>query len=295
MRSPEEIISLVKTRDSSDIYENVRKGFKLIGDSEFHSNDVVAIKPNLCCIKGPETGATTDLRVVEGIIRYLQKEFQVSDIIIVESDGTQVLADMAFQLLGYESLSKRLNVKLVNLSKAPSFYKVFDGNIFLKKVKYPHILESVNWLISVPKIKIHDLCSFGGTMKNQYGCNPYPKKSIYHKNLHDCIVDLNMVFKPQLIVVDGIIAMEGSGPVDGIPIDMNTLIFGRDVVAVDHLIARIIGINPNRVKYLIEAQKRKLGKTNYRTVGVSLKEIQKKFMNPPGRHNLYGLFSCNRF
>src|SRR4030066_2251354 len=125
MRS-REIISIVEVRDSSEIYEKIKKGFELIGIPKFKSNDIVAIKPNLCCIKGPETGATTDPLVVEGIIRYLQNEFKISDISIVESDGTQLLADMAFKLLGYESLSRRMNVKCVNLSKAPFSYKVFD-------------------------------------------------------------------------------------------------------------------------------------------------------------------------
>lgn len=291
MTDCKEVVSIVKVDNMAGIYEKIREGFRLIGDPRFRSTDVVTIKPNLCCIKGPETGATTDIRVVEGIIKYLQEEFQVSNIIIVESDGMQVLADMAFKLLGYERVAKKLGVKLVNLSKVSSSYKVFHGNVFLKKVKYPHILESASYLISVPKIKIHSLCSFGGAMKNQFGCNPYSKKSIYHKNLHDCIVDLNMVFKPQLIVVDGIVAMEGRGPVDGIPIKMGTLIFGRDVVAVDHLIARIIGINPNSVKYLFEAQKRGLGTTNYEVVGTSLEDIKRRFRRAPGLHNLYGLFS----
>jgi uncharacterized protein (DUF362 family) len=135
------------------------------------------------------------------------------------------------------------------------------------------------------------LCSFGGTMKNQYGCNPIPKKSIYHGHLHDCMVDLTAVFKPQLIIVDGIIGMAGQGPVNGVPVKMNTLIFGRDVVAVDHLIARLIGVNPNKVKYLVEAQKRGLGTTNYRIVGASLKETERRFNCPPKPSNLYGLLS----
>ena len=295
LRSPEEIISVLKIRESSDVYENVRKGFKLIGGPEFHSGDVVTIKPNLCCIKGPETGATTDPRVVEGIIRYLQEEYRVSDIAIVESDGTQVLADMAFKLLGYEKLAKRLNVELINLSKSPFSSKVFDGNVFLKKIRIPHIMENANLFISVPKIKTHDMCSFTATLKNQYGCNPYPRKSIYHKRLHDSIVDLNVAFKPDLVVVDGIMAMEGSGPIDGIPIKMSALIFGRDPVAIDHLIARIMGINPNRVKYLVEARRRGVGTTNYKTIGVNPKEIKRKFRIRPRWHNLYGLFSRQNF
>ena len=137
---------------------------------------------------------------------------------MVESDGTQLLADMAFKLLGYEDLCNRLNVKLVNLSKSPFSTKVYANNSFLKKVKVPEILQKATCLISVPKIKIHTLCSFGGTLKNQYGCNPVPKKSIYHSHLGDCLVDLASVFKPQLIVVDGIIGMEGRGPISGIPV-----------------------------------------------------------------------------
>lgn len=286
-----ELISAVRMQDRSDIFQCVKEGFQLIGTPNFRATDVVAIKPNLCCIKGPETGATTDVRVVEGIIKYLQEEFQIHEILVVESDGTQVLADMAFKLLGYERLSRRLNVKLINLSKTPCSTKTFLENASVKKVEYPNILENVNWLVSVPKIKMHTLCSLGATMKNQFGCNPFQKKSIYHKDLNTCIVDLNYIFKPQLIVVDGIVAMEGRGPVSGLPVAMNTLLFGRDAVAMDHFIARTIGMNPGAVKYLVEARKRGLGTADYKTVGAGLEDVEKKFKGIPCRRNLYGMFS----
>jgi len=286
-----EVISIVKANAFSRIFEKVKNGFELMGGANFNHDDSVVIKPNLCCIKRCETGATTDPKVVEGVVRYLQDEFGVSDITIVESDGRQVLADMAFKLLGYEELSKKLGLKLINLSKAPFSIKTFDENVFVKKIRIPHVMKDADWVISIPKIKTHTMCSFGGAMKNQYGCNPFAKKTIYHKKIHDAIVDLNVAFKPNLVVVDGIVAMEGRGPTDGIPVKMNTLIFGRDAVAVDHLIARIIGINPNRVRYLVEARKRRLGTTNYKIVGTSLKEVERKFGNQPRQRNLYGLLS----
>jgi uncharacterized protein (DUF362 family) len=102
---------------------------------------------------------------------------------------------------------------------------------------------------------------------------------------------LNVAFKPNLVVVDAIVAMEGSGPVDGLPVKMNTLIFGKDALAIDHLIAKIIGMNPNDVEYIAKAKKRGVGTTNYKTVGISPKEIERKFRGSPGRHNLYGIFS----
>ena len=128
-------------------------------------------------------------------------------------------------------------------------------------------------------------------MKNQFGCNPVPRKSIYHGHLNDCILDLTTVFKPQLIIVDGLVGMEGRGPVSGVPVKMNVLIFGRDIVAVDHLIGRLVGINPNKVKYLVDAQKRGLGTANYQIVGESLNDVEKRFSLPPKKGNLYGLFS----
>jgi uncharacterized protein (DUF362 family) len=275
----------------SDIQRAVKIGFDLCGDFPLRPDSVVVIKPNLCAIKTPETGTTTDVMVVEAIVVELKRRFDVSDISIMESDGTQVLADMAFRLLGYKRVSDRLNVKLVNVSKAPSTEREFPDNIFIKKIKIPSIIEDADFFISVPKIKTHSDCSFTGVLKNQYGCNPYPHKTIYHKRLEDAIVDLNMIFRPNMIVVDGIVAMEGhKGPTDGVPIRMNTLIFGKDPVAVDHLICRLMGINPNSVQYLVEAQRRGIGKFDYETKGSSVNEVKLKFrFSPPRWHNLYGL------
>ena len=286
-----ESICIVKVKDANDIYLKIKQGFSLIRNLEISPDDVVVIKPNLCAIKSSETGATTDPLVVGGIIRYLKNEYGVSDISIVESDGEQVIADMAFKLLGYERLSQKLNVKLVNLSRSSFSTKIFPNNNLIKRVRIPKILEIPNIFISVPKMKTHDTCLFTGTLKNQFGCNPYPRKSIYHGRLHDAIVDLYAAYKPNLVVVDALVAMEGMGPVNGIPVKMNSLFFGRDGVAVDYLIARTMGINPNKVRYLVESKRRGLGISKYMIVGRSMNEIQRKFSPPtnPSLLNLYGL------
>lgn len=287
-------ILISKVKDAKDIYACIKRGFDSMGDLKLGSDSVVVIKPNLCCIKSPETGATTDPRVAEGIIRCLKNEYNVTSIYVVESDGSQVLADMAFKLLGYERLSKRLDVKLVNLSKSPFSIKVFPENAFLKKIRFPHIMEEPSFFISVPKIKTHGELGvlLTSALKNQFGCNPNPHKSKLHKRLHDAIVDLNVAFKPDLVVVDGIVAMGGyRGPVDGVSIRMNTLISGRDPVAIDHLVAGIMGVNPNSVRYLVEAKKRGVGTTDYATIGTIPLQFKREFrIDPPRLRNLYNLF-----
>jgi uncharacterized protein (DUF362 family) len=287
-----EKVSLQKLKDYDSILACIRKGFDSADNIKLDSGSSVVIKPNLCAIKSPETGTTTDVKVIEAIVNYLKCKFGVNDISIVESDGTQVLADLAFKLLGYEKLSSQ-EVRLVNLSKAPFSIREFPRNSFLKRVKVPKIMEEADFFISVPKIKTHADCLLSCALKNQYGCNPYWRKSIYHRHLHESIVDLNLVFRPDFIVVDGIIAMEGcKGPTDGIPVKMNTLLFGRDPVAIDHLVARIMGINPGRVDYIRAAEKSGIGTTRYRVEGAALQDISRRFKNQPPRwHNLYGLFN----
>jgi len=287
-----ESIILYQVKDAIDTYACMKKGLDSIDGLKLDSDSFVAIKPNLCCIKSFETGATTDPHVVEGIIRCLRRDYGVTSIYIVESDASQMLADMAFKLLGYEKLARKMNVELVNLSKSPFMIRDFPENAFLKKIRFPKVMEQVNLFISVPKIKTWGANSFTAALKNQFGLNPDPNKGRLHKRLDDAIVDLNLVFKPNLIVVDGIIAMGGfRGPVDGVPLKLNTLILGRDPVAIDHLVASIMGINPNAVRYFTEAERRGVGTTKYTTAGNIPRGFQSEFrIDPPRLRNLYNLF-----
>ncbi len=286
-----ELISVSKIGDARELAKNIRESFGLWTDISLNSKSIVVIKPNLCAIKSHETGTTTDPMVVEEIIRFLKGTFDVSNISIVESDGSQVLADLAFELLGYRKMAEKLGVNLLNLSKAPFSVKKFPENVFLKEIRVPQIFDDADFFISVPKIKTHSDCHMTCALKNHYGCNPYWRKTIYHKRLDDAIVDLNMAFKPDMIVVDGIIAMDGSkGPTDGVPLRMNTLIFGRDSVAVDYFVAQLMGINPKDVPYIVEAERRGLGTTKYKTVGINPIEVKRKFnTKPPRWHNFYGI------
>jgi uncharacterized protein (DUF362 family) len=251
----------------------------------------VLIKPNLCAIKSHETGTTTDPKVVEEIVIFMKKEFGISDISVIESDGSQVLADLAFELLGYRELAERLDVKLVNLSKVPFSIKTFPENAFVKEIKFPITFTESDFLISVPKIKTHSDCFMTCALKNQYGCNPYWRKTSYHKQLDDAIVDFANAFMPDMTIVDGVIAMDGrKGPTDGVPLRMDTIIIGNDPVAVDHFVSTLMEINPMTVRYIVEAEKRGLGTTKYKTLGTPPGALKIRFNIKPARwHNLYGI------
>ena len=165
------IISINTSFD--DIYNDIKVGLKHLKISKISTKRDILIKPNLCAIKGPETGATTDPKIVEAIIMYFKYDLNLSNIYIVESDGTQVQANIAFKVLGYKKLLKEYNVKFINLSNLQYKIKEFKNNAYLKKIRIPSIFEDNPYLISVPKIKTHTKCHISGALKNQYGCNPY--------------------------------------------------------------------------------------------------------------------------
>jgi ferredoxin len=61
------------------------------------------------------------------------------------------------------------------------------------------------------------------------------------------LVELNLLLKPRLFIMDGIIAMEGNGPRSGTPVKMNCIIVSSDPVAIDSTFCRMINIDPATV------------------------------------------------
>ena len=149
----------------------------------------------------------------------------------------------------------------MNLSSIPFRRQCFPENYFLHNLKIPELFRKPHFLISVGKLKTHTLCGFSGTLKNLYGCNPEPFKAKYHYRLHEAIADIASAFRADFSMIDSIIAMEGQGPVSGTPVRLNKIIAGRDPVAVDSCIARLIGINPHKIDYIRLSEKAGLGST----------------------------------
>ena len=102
-------------------------------------------------------------------------------------------------------------------------------------------------VITLPKLKTHAMAYFTGAVKNQFGCIPGTQKAAWHTRMPDAnnfckmLLDLNKVVKTSFAILDGIIAMEGNGPRNGIPKKMDTIIMGKSLTAVDSTAVRLIG------------------------------------------------------
>jgi len=131
----------------------------------------------------------------------------------------------------------------------------------LKTLTFPVTLKEVDMLVSLAKLKTHHWAGVTLSMKNLFGLMPgsyygWPKNILHVAGINDCILDINATIKPHLAIVDGIVGMEGDGPIMGNPKEVGVIVMGRNLTAVDATCARIMGIDPYRVRHLAKADGR---------------------------------------
>ena len=265
------IVSLVKCKE-----ENIKDAvFEAIEKTNFKPKKVnsVIIKPNLCYYWDASTGETTDKKVVSAIIDYV-REFcnPNADIRIAEADATAMKTRHAFRMLGYTDLAAEKDVELFNL--CDDDFKEIDIEIKGGSLKVPIPKSMINsdLVINVPKLKVPRRIPLTCAMKNLFGCIHDPIKAKYHPNLHEVIVGVNSAIKPDLTVVDGIVALGKH------PIKLGLIIVGTDSLAVDYTAAKIIGYdNPRRIRYIRLAEKRGVGNLNVEIIGEDVNGIRKQF------------------
>lgn len=233
--------------------------------------ETVAVKLNLCNFKLRETGATSDPIVVEQLVRFLNDSgVQVR---LVESDSASKDADLVFHYLGFKDLEKKLDVKCINLSRDDFSTRKIDG-YRLKSVKVPKSIETADFFISHPKLKTHTNVYLSGALKNQFGCLVEKRKFVYHPWIDEVIADVNLAFKPDLVIMDAITAMAGYGPINGIPQRLNMLITSEDPVAVDCFGSKIFGFSTFLIKHIQKAAKKGLGNKSYLLYGDDIKNVK---------------------
>ena len=227
-----------------------------------------SIKINLCCLRGPETGAITHPLFLNALLKWLRTTFgDEIEIVVVESDATTSLPSLFIDWFGFREILDKWNVKFINLSKSSGSTIIKEG--VLKGQIIPDIFND-SYFISLAKLKTHMLTKISCVLKNQFGCIPFPQKIRYHKFLDEAIVEANKYFRPNLSIVDGILALTGvQGPSYGIPVHAGIILASNDPVACDSLCAKLLGFSPFLVRHIRLSEKAKIGTTRYRIVGDS--------------------------
>jgi uncharacterized protein (DUF362 family) len=128
----------------------------------------------------------------------------------------------------------------------------------LKELYLPKTVLGVDFLVSLPKLKTHHWAGVTLSLKNMFGvvpgsCYGWPKNVLHWAGIDRAILDINAAVRPDFAIVDGIIGMEGNGPIQGTSKPCGVLVLGDDPVAVDSTCARIMGLAPEKIRYIAQA------------------------------------------
>jgi uncharacterized protein (DUF362 family) len=288
------LVSVVKAEEET-AKSATRKSIELVnGFNDLTGKRKVSIKPNLCRPCSSQAGYTTDLTIVEAVIENINRISQCN-IQVVETNNAEASADETFRRLGYLDLEKKYpNVKCNNLSKDEKLKVSLDGRIF-KTLVVPQSMVFSDYIVNVAKLKMHADYYYTGVLKNAYGfVLSRDRRLQYHGFMHEVLTDLNMFYRPDLSIIDGIMGMEGFGPVEGKPKHVGVVIASKDPVAADSVAAEIVGIKPSKIKYLRYAEKNGIGRINdIDVVGSSIEEVRTKFDFIPLKYYLLGRMSLS--
>jgi len=217
-------------------------------------NAIIALKPNLVVAKDWRSGATTNPAVCEAVIEYFQAR-GLMRIRIVESAWVGDSTQRAYRVCGYEALSERYGVELIDVKRESCEKRECDG--FTTEIS-ASALEA-DCLVNLPLIKGHCQTRLTCALKNMKGLISDREKRRYHTlGLHEPIARLNTMISPALTIADGIWTdpgfEEGGNPVRG-----NVMAAGDDSVLIDAFAARRLGLDPDRIGYIRLAEQYGVG------------------------------------
>jgi uncharacterized protein (DUF362 family)/NAD-dependent dihydropyrimidine dehydrogenase PreA subunit len=225
--------------------------------------DRVLLKVNLLSAREPERAVTTHpefVRAVAMAVRNVGGRPYIGD----SPGGTfsQRTLSKAYKQSGLEQLAHEENIPL---NHDTGFRKLdIPKARRLKRAPFCTYALDADKVIALPKLKTHSFQYMTLACKIMFGTVPGLTKAMYHAqfprrgSFADMLLDLLMVVRPQLLIMDGILGMQGEGPGSGDPVTLGLVLASTDPVAMDISVCRIIGIEPVGIPVLKRAKIRHL-------------------------------------
>ena len=278
-------VSIVRTGpepEYPEILDSIRKALDFIGgiDDIVKPGNLVLINPSWVAPPVERDAGCITIPEVPRAIADIVKELGARPV-IAESSAVGVDTEKVIQSSGYREL-REMDYEVVNLKKTPHLdVPIQNGKVF-EALPCWELAQLADVVISVPKLKTHDQTEMTCALKKLKGLlTDQGKKGMHQEGLFEGVVDLVTAVKPKLAVVDAIICQEGIGPIFGKPVEMNLIVAGKDLVAVDSTCARLIGYDPGDILLTVNAAARGVGVMDpdqIEIVGEPLDAVKRRFL-----------------
>jgi uncharacterized protein (DUF362 family) len=218
----------------------------------------VVLKPNLVEFD-PNGVINTHPAVIEAAVDAI-RTLGAREVVIAEGPGHRRDNEYLLSSSGIYDVLREHHVRYVDLNTDNvRLTRLKSAFTRLGELYLPETLYDADLLVSMPKLKTHHWAGVTLSLKNMFGVVPgsvygWPKNALHWAGINGSIIDINASLPlPRFAIVDGVVGMEGNGPLQGQAKNSGVLVFGSDLVAVDATAARLMKIEPRKVKYLAGA------------------------------------------
>lgn len=215
----------------------------------------IILKPNLVEFD-PNGVINTHPAVIEAAMGSF-KSLGAREVVVGEGPGHRRDNEYLLTASGIYDVIHEHRVRYVDLNADDvRLTKLRSSFTNLRELYLPETLFNADLLVSMPKLKTHHWAGVTLSLKNMFGVVPgsvygWPKNALHWAGINGSILDINSALPiPQFAIVDGIVGMEGNGPLQGQAKQSGVLVLGDDLVAVDATAARLMMIEPRRIEYL---------------------------------------------
>lgn len=245
-----------------DLVPIVRQGLLELGlNTSWVKGRSVLLKPNLV----EPTKTAPHINTHPLVVRAAAEVFRswgAREVFVAEGQGHVRDTYLVLDQSGLGNVLRQESLPFIDLNHDDVFKTPNLGHYTkLRELYFPETLRRADLIVSLPKLKLHHWAGVTLSMKNLFGvmpgiCYGWPKNVLHHAGIEQSILDINATVQPHLAIVDGIVGMEGDGPIMGTPKAAGVLVMGTNLPAVDATAARLMGVNPWNIPYLAVASQR---------------------------------------
>lgn len=260
-RTPQPVFLAGGQRYDGSLTRTIRDGLEAVGfDFSWVRHRRVLLKPNLVEPARDSPQMTTHPAVVLAAADVFRRAG--ASVLVGEAPANLRDTELALGESGLDRAlaSARLDFADLNYSevrRVPNAARCSS----LAELFLPREVLQADLVVSLAKLKTHHWAGFTASLKNLFGTLPgvvygWPKNMLHIAGIPQTIVDVAASLPSTIAIVDGILAMEGDGPILGAAKPLGVVAVGLNLTAVDATLARLIGLDPPRVPYLALAEGR---------------------------------------
>ena len=219
----------------------------------------VLLKPNLVDYLPGDAINTHPLVVVSAAECF--RHSGAKSVLVAEGPGHQRDTQLVLSQSGYEDSLRGEKIRFVDLNRDELVRRQLLASYSgMKHLWLPRTVLEADFVVSMPKIKAHHWSGVTLSMKNMFGIVPgtrygWPKNILHWAGIQQSILDLCATVPINFVIADGVVAMEGNGPLNGTPRRLGKIVLSNDPVAADATCARLMGFEPDRVSHIHEGSR----------------------------------------